>query len=212
MAIKNNNRRELHPAVSISSWLAVALAIELAHPIQLGWFALLAVLLLAPPAAARRFMRLVWKARWLWLALVSLYAWTMPGTLLWPSDYSPSFEGLQAGLIRVGRLVLLLAALARLLFEFSPQQLAGGIYLLMAPLAWLGLDRRALAVRLALTLEYLEKPDLGRKWLDELKSSVAVPDGPDEIRLSIAQAGLRDVGILSVALLLLGAVLFRVAA
>jgi energy-coupling factor transporter transmembrane protein EcfT len=210
MATHDKNRRDLHPAVSISSWLIVAVAIELATPFQLLWFALLAVFLLARSVTAQRFGRLIWKARWLWLALISLYAWTIPGTLLWPSDYSPSLEGLQAGLIRVSRLVLLLAALARLLSEFSPHQLAGGIYLLLNPLVWFGLDRRALAVRLALTLEQLEKPGKGRKWLDELKSPLSPATGPDEIRLSIAEAGLRDALILSVAVSLLGLVLFRV--
>jgi hypothetical protein len=186
-------------------------AVELASPVQLLWFAFLAIFLLAWRPAAQRFVRLIWKARWLWLALISLYAWTMPGTLLWPSDYSPSIEGLHAGLIRVSRLVLLLAALARLLSEFSPHQLAGGIYLLLNPFAWFGLDRRALAVRLALTLEHLEKPAKGGKWLDELKSPLNPATGPDEIRLSIAQAGMRDTLMLSVAVSLLAAVLLRVA-
>lgn len=211
MAIYDKNRREFHPAVSILSWLFFALAIELASPSQLLWFAFMAAFLLARRQAAQRFVRLLWKARWLWLALVLLYAWTVPGTLVWPSDYSPSREGLQAGLIRVARLVLLLAALARLLSEFSPQQLAGGIYLLAKPLAWLGLDRRALAVRLALTLEYMEHPPQGRNWLDELKSPLDVAAGPDEILLSVAQAGLRDTLLLVAAVVLLGAVLMRIA-
>lgn len=212
MAIIDKNRRELHPAVSISSWLFFALAVELAYPSQLPWFALLAVILLARSEAAHRFVRLAWKARWLWLVLIILYAWTVPGTLLWPSDSSPTREGLQTGLIRVARLLLLLAALARLLSELSPRQLAGGIYLLSKPLGWLGLDRRALAVRLALTLEHLEQPGSGRNWMDELKSPLNKVPGPDEMRLSIAQTSLTDTLILSASVGLLAAALMGVGA
>jgi len=207
MAMHNNSRRAFHPAVSISSWLIAALAVELAAPSQLPWLALPAVFLLARREAAQRFAGLMWKARWLWLALLLLYAWTVPGTLLWPSDYSPSREGLQAGLIRMARLALLLALLARLLSEFAPQQLAGGIYLLAKPFAWLGLDRRALAVRLALTLEHLEHTAKRRNWMDELKCPPAVPDGAGEMRLPIAEAAPRDTLVLFAAVALLGAVL-----
>lgn len=212
MAPHDDNRREFHPAVSISSWLIVMLAIELAAPPQLGWLAPAALALLAQGAAARRFARLLWKARWLWLALLVLYAWTVPGTLLWPSDYSPTREGLDAGLIRIARLVLMLAALARLLSEFTPTQLAGGLYLLAKPFVVLGLDRRALAVRLALTLEQLEHPVKGRKWLDELQAPVRMSEGPEEMRMSVAEAGVRDALMLLLAVALLCAVLARLMA
>jgi hypothetical protein len=212
MASQNKNRREFHPAVSISSWLIVAIAIELASPSLLPLFGLLAAVLLLHGETAQRFMRLLWKARWLWLALAVLYAWTIPGTLLWPSEYSPSLEGLQVAFVRISRLVLMLAALARLLSEFPPTQLAGGLYLLAKPFSGLGLDRRALAVRLALTLDYLERPVGKRRWLEELKAPYEAAAGPEEIRLSIAQVGLRDMLVLGLAVALLGAVLFRVVA
>jgi hypothetical protein len=207
MATHDKNRRAPHPAVSISSWLFLAVAIELASLRQLLWLAIPVVFLLARREAVLRFVRLVWKARWLWLALVFVHAWTVPGTLLWPSDYSPSLEGLQAGMLRVGRLLLMLAALARLLAEFSPQQLAGGVYLLAKPLAGLGLDRRALAVRLALTLERMEQPAQASNWLHDLKSSPDSISGPDEIRFLIAEAELRDALVFGAAAILLGAVL-----
>lgn len=212
MATHDDNRREFHPAVSIFSWLIAMLAIELAAPFQLVWLTLPALALLAQGAAARRFARLMWKARWLWLALLALYAWTVPGTLLWPSDYSPTREGLESGLIRISRLVLILAVLARLLSEFTPAQLAGGLYLLAKPFAGLGLDRRALAVRLALTLEQLEHPAKGRKWLDELRAPARMAEGPEEIRMLVAEAGFRDVALLFSAVAMLYAVLARLAA
>jgi hypothetical protein len=47
--------------------------------------------------------------------LLLTYAYAVPGTALWPALgwASPSIEGLQQGALRVGRLVLMLAGLAR---------------------------------------------------------------------------------------------------
>jgi hypothetical protein len=69
-----------------------------------------------------------------------------------------------------------------------------------------------LAVRLALTLEYLEQPFKGRSWLDELRSPLNKVPGPREIRLSITQSGPLDTLLLSMSLALLGAVLMRIGA
>jgi len=212
MASHDKNRRAFHPAVSISSWLIAALAIELAAVHLLAWLAAAALVLLADASALRGFARLLWRARWLWLALLALYAWTVPGVLLWPSDYSPTREGLEAGLIRMLRLVLMLAVLARLLAEFTPVQLAGGLYLLAKPFAALGLDRRALAVRLALTLEQIERPERNRNWLAELKAPAAKSAGSEEMRMVVTQAGWKDLLVLIAAIALLGLVLARAAA
>lgn len=212
MAMNDKSRRELHPAVSILSWLILALAIELASTAQLLWFAALALLLIARADAASRFVQLSWKARWLWLALIIMYAWTVPGTLLWPHDWSPTREGLLTGTTRIARLLLMLAVLARLLSEFSARQLSGGIYLLSKPLGWMGLDRRALAVRLALTLEHMEQPAREGNWLERLQSPMQKTSGPDEIRVAIALAGKQDVMIFLAAAALLGIVLLGVAA
>lgn len=212
MASRDKNRREFHPAVSISSWLIVAIAIELATPHQLAWFVAAALVLLADSRALQGFVRLLWRARWLWLVLLALYAWTVPGTLLWPSDYSPSREGLQAGLVRVARLTLMLAALARLLSELPPTQLAGGLYLLAKPFTRLGLDRRALAVRLALTLEQLEQPNQGRNWLEELRAPAPAAVGQEEMCMAVVQVGTKDMLVLFAAVVLLGMVLARIAA
>lgn len=204
MAISKKDRREFHPAVSISSWLIFAVAVELSSPHQLPWLALAAGLLIFQHVAWQRFVRLLWKAKWLWFALVLLYAFTLPGVYVWQGAYSPTYEGMQAGGLRVARLVLLLAALARLLAEFSPPQLAGGLYLLAKPMDWLNFDRRALAVRLALTLEHVDGQPKKRNWLEELKSPAEPAAGPDEIRLVIPSAGPHDAGVLLAACLMLG--------
>lgn len=203
MATQTKNRRELHPAVSISSWLIFAIAVEICSPHQLIGLALVAAALVFQCEAGLKFLRLLWKARWLWLALLLLHAFTVPGIYLWGGAYSPTLEGLQMGGLRVARLVLLLAALARLLVELSPRQLAGGLYLLATPLDWIKFDRRAFAVRLALTLEQIDKMPQKHNWLEELKSPARHTGSPEEIRFTLPAAGPHDAGLFLAACLML---------
>ncbi|MDP3420347.1 MAG: hypothetical protein Q8S10_05455, partial [Thiobacillus sp.] len=87
---------------------------------------------------------------------------------------SPALEGVQQGVLRVGRLVLMLAGLALLLATTSRPRLIYGLYVLARPLTWLGFDRRAFAVRLGLTLDYVERAPKPANWLDALR--VPLPD------------------------------------
>jgi energy-coupling factor transporter transmembrane protein EcfT len=116
--------------------------------------------------------RLLRRTRWLMAVLLLTYAYTLPGALLWPSLgwASPSVEGLQQGALRVGRLVLMLAGLAVLLAYTSRPRLIYGLYTLARPLTWLGFDRRAFAVRLGLTLNYVEHAPRPARWLDALRA------------------------------------------
>lgn len=206
MATQTTSRREFHPAVSILSWLVFALAVELAGQTELHKLWLAGALLLIQRGVFQRFVMLAWKARWLWLALFALHAWTVPGILLLPTSWSPTTAGLEAALIRIERLLLMLAALAWLLTVLNPARIAAGVYLLAKPFARLGLDRRALAVRLALALELeLEQaenmPKAGR-WLDRLKFPQADASESTEIRLAVPQISRLDIGILLAALML----------
>ncbi|MBT9591292.1 MAG: hypothetical protein IV089_10350 [Thiobacillus sp.] len=119
--------------------------------------------------------RLLRRTRWLMAVLLLTYAYSMPGALLWPSLgwASPSLEGLEQGAWRVGRLVLLLAGLSVLLAYISRPRLIFGLYVLARPLAWLGFDRRAFAVRLGLTLDYVEHAAKPVRWLDALRAPLA---------------------------------------
>ena len=124
--------------------------------------------------------RLLRRTRWLIAVLLLTYAYTLPGTLLWPALAwaSPSLEGLRQGAWRVGRLVLLLLGLAVLLAYTARPRLIFGLYVLAAPLAWLGFDRRAFAVRLGLTLDYVEHAPKPVRWLDALRAPLPDDSGP----------------------------------
>lgn len=204
MATQTQSRREFHPAVSILSWLIFAVTVELAAVPKLQWLLVAALLLLADCDIRTRFYGLALKARWLWLAMLVLYGWTVPGILLWPAAWSPTVDGLMAGWFRVERLLLLLIGLAGLLSVLRPAQLAAGIYQLSAPLTWLGLDRRALAVRLVLTLDQIENTPKAGHWLPLLKSSQTVSAEPGELCLRVSPVRALDVGVLTLVLALLG--------
>ena len=117
-------------------------------------------------------LRLLRRTRWLMAVLLLTYAYMLPGTLLWPSMgwASPGIEGLQQGALRAGRLVLMLAGLAALLAYTTRPRLIYGLYVLAKPLTWLGFDRRAFAVRLGLTLDYVEHAPKPARWLDALRA------------------------------------------
>jgi hypothetical protein len=116
--------------------------------------------------------RLLRRTRWLMAVLLLTYAYSMPGTMLWPELgwASPGIEGMQQGLLRAGRLVLMLAGLAVLLACTSRLRLIYGLYVLARPLTWVGFDRRAFAVRLGLTLDYVEHAPKPLRWLDALRT------------------------------------------
>lgn len=199
-------RRACHPAVSILSWIVFALAVEMAAPERLPILAFAAGLLVLPEAPRKRLLRLLWKSRVLWIMLIVIYAWTVPGRFVWPAEWSPTYEGLIAGGIRVTRLFLMLTALARLLTELPPPRLAAGIYLLAKPFSWLGLDRRALAVRLTLTLEQLEHLPKMSNWLDRLNTQPKSDEGRTEMLLEVPELAVMDMLVLVSSLALLGLV------
>ena len=144
--------------------------------------------------------------------MVALYGWTVPGMLLIPASWSPTLNGLETGLIRIERLLLMLAALAKLLSMMKPPQMAAGVYLLARPFAWLGLDCRALAVRLALTLEQMENMPRITRWPGTLALPARQGEGTGEMCLHVPHVAKQDIALLSGAVLVLGLALFGVPA
>ena len=159
-------------------WCGWAVAVERA---ALPGLALLAVatataFLFAP--VRLQLLRLLRRTRWLLAVLLLTYAYHLAGRSAVADVWrwaSPSIEGVQQGALRAGRLVLMLAGLAVLLAYTTRPQLIYGLYVLARPLAWLGFDRRAFAVRLGLTLDYVEHAPKPARWLDALRAPL-----PDE--------------------------------
>lgn len=147
----------MHPVIRIVSLLVLALALSTGGRPGL---ALGAVLLVAGYGLARapglpRLVRMLWHLRFLWLSLCVIYFWFTPGTPLvaaW-QDWSPTYEGVSTGLVRVGVLALMVAAAHLLLASTSREQLLGAVHWLAAPLAVIGLSRERFALRLVLVMD-----------------------------------------------------------
>lgn len=176
-----------HPAARILVWCAWAVAVERAAVPQLSFLAavLATVFLFAP--VRHEAWRLLRRTRWLMAVLLITYAYTLPGTPLWPSLEwaSPTLEGLLQGTLRVSRLALMIVGLAVLLASTSRTRLIYGLYGLARPLNWLGFDRRAFAVRLGLTLDYVEHAPKPARWLDALRAPLPDDAGPATYTLHI---------------------------
>ncbi len=181
------------------------MAVEIAAPLRLSFLAVvIATAFLFLPSARAGVLRLLRRTRWLLAVLFVAYALSLPGAPLWPDlgSAGPTREGVISGAWRVARLALMLAGLAVLLATLSRPRLIYGLYTLSRPLAWLGLDRRAFAVRLGLTLELAEHAPRTANWRAAL---MAPPDdglAPTRFVLPTGRWQTRDLAVILAALLL----------
>lgn len=110
------------------------------------------------------FLKLLKRVRYILLFLMIVYAFNTPGEYLagWYFSMTPTYEGITAGVEQALRLSLVLAGLAMLLMTTSRDQLIAGLYYLALPLRFSGLDPERFAVRLWLTLYYVEYGTISR--------------------------------------------------
>ena len=170
-----------HPAVSIFLWACLTVDMQSLHAAGL----LLAggpLLVAAYALSAARLRMLLRRTRWIMLSLLLIYAYATPGDAVWAqlAEFSPTHEGLLDGMLQLCRLACALAGLAILLTLLSQQQLVSGLYTLAYPLRYLGLSRKRIAVRLALTLHYAESAmlDTAVNWRSSIEQMLA----PAEIK------------------------------
>jgi energy-coupling factor transport system permease protein len=197
---------EPHPAVQILVWIMLALLVQRLQDTAL--LALCAILVgLALRLCAAQFLSLLRRTRWIVISLLLIYAYTTPGDALFELPLAPTVEGLQEGGLQMMRLMAALAGLAILLDRLHRQQLIAGLYILFAPLQYLGLSRERLAVRLALTLHYAEVAMLRSvSWRESLRSLDIGSQNPatesKTMVLPIARFTLADLLLLFISMLL----------
>lgn len=148
-----------HPAARILLGCGWAVAVEMAAVPQLLTLAVAAATAFLFAPSRQQLLRLLRRTRWLLAVLLLTYAFAVPGTPVWAELgwASPSSQGVGQGALRVARVAMLLAGLAVLLAYTARPRLIYGLYALGAPLAAIGFDRRAFAVRLGLTLDLVER-------------------------------------------------------
>lgn len=124
------------------------------------------------------FLHAVRRMRWLFLSLLVIYAFGTPGELipLFPVNFSPTFEGLQLGWLQIEKLLIALTVLSLLLISSSREQMLLGLYMLLMPFKFIGLNVERFAARLMLTLDYVEELALNDHYnfhqLDNIHASV----------------------------------------
>ncbi len=146
--------RRPHP----SSLILLGGAVLLAAASRDGIFLYLAcsgLTLAALIAASSDLHLLLRRTRWLLLTMLVMFGWFTPGTPL-SGIPGASQEGLLLAADNIARLLIALAALAMLLKSLTPAELVAGMRSLLAPIAFLGIPRDRIAVRLALTLREVE--------------------------------------------------------
>lgn len=196
----------MHPVARILVGCGWAVAAERAAPPVLTILAVAAATAFLFAPARTQLLRLLRRTRWLFVVLFLAYAYALPGVPQWPALgwASPSVEGVQLGALRVVRLVVMLTGLAVLLGYTARPRLIYGLYVLAQPLTRVGFDRRAFAVRLGLTLDYVEHAPRPARWLDALRAPPADETTPDTYRLEAERWQSRDSLAILAALLLTG--------
>lgn len=181
---------QIHPGAAIFAWLMLAAAAGWAG--AAGLAVLTAVAVAVAPAAA--FLSALRRLRWLLLALLAVFGYATPGAPVIPALdlYSPTREGLAAGLTQVWRIALVVALLLGATGGMERRRLLSGLYALIAPLARFGVAVERVSVRLSLTLDYAA--NLARLDTREVLESLAgreLPSHVPEDRVHIDRPRLR---------------------
>lgn len=167
----------MHPLVKILYFMSVLLLSSAASSTEL-FFLLMFFCLLFLCLKNMAFLYAVRRMRWLFLSLLIIYAFGTPGELipLFPVNFSPTFEGLQLGWLQIEKLLIALAALSLLLISSSREHMLLGLYMLLMPFKFIGLNIERFAARLMLTLDYVEelavKDSYSFNQLDDIHVSI----------------------------------------
>ena len=161
----------VHPVTRVIIWLLFLLVVQC-----LSGAVLVAVFLLLPLLGTRVLKRgghLVWRTRWLLLSLLVIFSWGVAGEPFWTGAAAPTHEGLREALTHLGRLLLVLMAVAAFLESMPLPDLLAATHTLLKPLQRLGLDPERGVVRLMLVLRYAESLPRPRDWRSLLDAPVS---------------------------------------
>ncbi|MDG2293201.1 MAG: CbiQ family ECF transporter T component [Methylophilaceae bacterium] len=110
------------------------------------------------------YLRLTYRLKWFYLVMLTIFALNTPGEhIRLPLISALTYEGLLMGFEQVLRIVTMLAILSIILMKNTKKQLISALYFLMMPLSFIGFDAKQFAVRLWLTLHYVETQPLDFK-------------------------------------------------
>lgn len=199
---------KIHPATQILTWCLLAITLQTLNSMALLTIAGL-IMMIALSMHGSKFLLLLRRTRWVMLSLLLIYAFSTPGQPLFdlPGSFIPTREGLTDGLLQLMRLLAALASLAILLERLHRQQLISGLHTLFVPLKFLGMSNERLAVRLALTLHYVEVAMLRdtRDWQVTLRGLFEPhEESRKNIELPLYRFGRSDAVLLIMAIIMTG--------
>lgn len=148
---------QVHAAVKILIYLLSLVSLNFLSVKALILFCFFSVLI-AFFVEEGGFVRRCLRLRWLFISIVLIHAFTVPGVYISLFDIaSVTQEGVIQGLIRVAYLLIAVACLCIVFAGVSSVDLVSGLYILLKPLLWLRVDVNRLVVRLTLSLHYVEQ-------------------------------------------------------
>lgn len=151
---------DIHPLVRLLSLLVFVVAAGQASPALLltGLVMLSSLFFLLRVRPTAGLYRMLYRLRWLFLAIVVVYGWWTPGTPVFPSlaGYSPVLEGLESGFYRVSALFLIVCSVFLLLETTPREKLLAGLIQVAGPFAGRA-ARERFAVRVLLVMETVPK-------------------------------------------------------
>lgn len=170
--------QQFHPLTLILLWLSAAITLQAVQGWSLAILSGSVILLLLPLTAGKRWLRMLWRLRWLWLSLGVVFAWATPGEVLWEASWAPTREGMVEAGLHFVRLWSLLATVTLIAAAMPVPRLLCGLFLLLQPLRRIGLPPERAVARLLLTLTMVENLPDGHHWRGFLHLLQSVPAAP----------------------------------
>lgn len=165
---------KINTITQLCCFLVFAIAV---NQIALSYLILITTLLLAVmiQIKSHHFFRLIKRLKWFFIVMFVIFSFNTPGEHIkgWIFNLSPTYEGLQAGLLHMFRILTLLAMLSVIMAFNTKQQLISGFYFLAYPFKYWGLEVERFAARLWLTLHYVESAQPSsrdKSLLEQLKA------------------------------------------
>lgn len=186
-----------HPTAKILATISLLFSLQFLSSLWL--LGLATVMLLAQPPATQlqRWYRLIQRNRLLILVLCLITAYAAPGENLLGLWGVPAKQGFFEVFLQLGRFLVMLLILARLLASTSHPELLLGLWSMLRPWRIFGLPVEQTVVRLSLVLDTLTGETLHHKipsslqaWKTELMNVLSAPSAkpesthsPDKIQL-----------------------------
>ena len=190
------HKTRIHPSVRLLTWVVLLLVVQ-----GLDDYWLFGGLMLSPfvgRRALRRARKLIWRTRWVLFSVLAFFAWGEAGDAVWDSRFAPTVDGLFSAATHLGRLLLVLVALAAFLETMSMADLLAATRGLLKPLRRFGLDPDRGVIRLMLVLRFVEDVPRPRDWKVLLQSPAQAVT--ESVEINDYPFGVKD-GVLTVFLL-----------